>query len=92
MWELKLVYQQLNATTVNKSIMEIVKIFVMQDTIIINHSVFLEDALKDINLMHLEDVLEVQVLHLLQVTVKPLNTDKMEDAFQNAVLASTLIL
>ena len=72
--------------------MEIVKIFVMQDTIIINHSVFLEDALKDINLMHLEDVLEVQVLHLLQVTVKPLNTDKMEDAFQNAVLASTLIL
>lgn len=73
--------------------MEIVKIFAMQDTIIINHYVFLEDALKDINLMHLEDVLEVQVLHLLlQVTVKPLNTDKMEDAFQNAVLASTLIL
>lgn len=72
--------------------MEIVKIFAMQDTIIINHFVFLEDALKDINLMHLEDVLEVQVLHLLQVTVKPLNTDKMEDAFQNAVLASTLIL
>lgn len=92
MWELKLVYQQLSATTVNKSIMEIVKIFAMQDTIIINHSVFLEDALKDINLTHLEDVLEMQVLLLLQVTVKPLNTDKMEDVFQNAVLASTLIL
>lgn len=92
MWELKLVYQQLNATMVSKSIMEIVKIFAMQDTIIINHFVFLEDALKDINLMHLEDVLEVQMLRLLQVTVKPLNTDKMEDAFQNAVLASTLIL
>lgn len=85
-------YQQLNATMVSKSIMEIVKIFAMQDTIIINHFVFLEDALKDINLMHLEDVLEVQMLRLLQVTVKPLNTDKMEDAFQNAVLASTLIL
>ena len=72
--------------------MEIVKIFAMQDTIIINHFVFLEDALKDINLMHLEDVSEVQFLLLLQVTVKPLNTDKMEDAFQNAVLASTQIL
>ena len=68
-----------------------VKIFVMQDTIIMNLFAFLEDVLMDISLMHLEDVLEVQALRP-QATVKPLNTNKMENVSQNAVLASTLIL
>ena len=71
--------------------MVIVKIFVMQDTTISNYFAFLEGVLMDISRMHLEDVLEVQALRL-QATVKPLNTNKMENVSQNAVLASTLIL
>jgi len=56
MLELKLVYQQLNATMDNNSIMEIAKTFVIQDISIMNLFAFSEGALKDINLIHLEDV------------------------------------
>ena len=75
---------------VNNLTMDIVKTFAVQDTTIMNHSAFSEDALMDTNLTHLEVASEVVPALRLQAVKIP-NTDITENASQNVLSVSTPI-
>ncbi len=85
------VFQLPNAHMVKNPTMETVRTFVTVDSSITKVSVFMVDALLDMSIMDLEDVLEV--VHQLRLLAAQLdNSYSMELAFPTVVLDITEIL
>jgi len=81
------VYQLLNAHMVKNQTMEIVRIFATADSSITKVSAFMVDALLDMLIMDLEDVLEAAQLQLLLVALLD-SSCSMEHVFLTVELDS----